>query len=303
MRFGIVGTGHWARTVHLPGLAQTPGVLLVALWGRDASQARLLADRHGLRAYAKFDDMLAHVDALSFAVPPLVQSELALRAATAGKHLLLEKPVATTSVAARAILAKARASGVHSIVFFTRRFVPEIEAAIEAASLQTWTQANATVHASVMANASPYFDSRWRQKLGAVLWDSGPHALSILIPVLGPVRAIGASEIRGNTVTFSTIHARNVPAHVSLTLHGDPAGDMTRYGFGREGRTFDLPDPAYDRPQVLARAAQELVEQASGAPARHRCDLAFGTGIVEVLEEIERRQMVVPAPEHREHLL
>ena len=84
MRFGLVGTGYWANSVHAPALASTRGVRLASVWGRDAEAAGALAARHGVTAYDDFDAFLASVDAVSFAVPPDVQAPLAIRAAEAG---------------------------------------------------------------------------------------------------------------------------------------------------------------------------------------------------------------------------
>jgi hypothetical protein len=91
LRFGLVGTGYWARTTHAPVLASTEGIELAAVWGRNPEAATALAAGHGAAAYSQLDAFLGDVDAVAFSVPPHVQSAIAVRAATAGKHLLLEK--------------------------------------------------------------------------------------------------------------------------------------------------------------------------------------------------------------------
>ena len=68
------------------------------------------------------------MDAVAFAVPPETQAELALVAVNAGKHLLLDKPVALTVAAANALRDAATAAGVASVVFFTDRFADESRA-------------------------------------------------------------------------------------------------------------------------------------------------------------------------------
>ena len=91
------------------------------MWGRDAGRAAALAERHGaVHAGTDFDAFLAEVDAVTFAVPPQLQSELALRAIHAGKHVALEKPIATSlQDAAERLAAAADAHGVATIVMFT----------------------------------------------------------------------------------------------------------------------------------------------------------------------------------------
>lgn len=84
LRCGLVGTGHWARITHAPALASTEGIEFAAVWGRNPGAARDLAAAHGATAHADLDEFLASVDAVVFAVPPDVQSQIAVRAARLG---------------------------------------------------------------------------------------------------------------------------------------------------------------------------------------------------------------------------
>ena len=124
VRFGVVGTGPWAEMAHGPGLVAAEGVELAGVWGRDPEKTRSLAARLDVAAYDDHVALFADVDAVAFAVPPEVQAELALAAARAGKHLLLDKPVATDVAAARELEAVAAAHDVRSVVFFTDLFSP-----------------------------------------------------------------------------------------------------------------------------------------------------------------------------------
>src|SRR5262249_33547378 len=125
LRIGLVGTGYWATVIHAASAAHHPGMDFVGVWGRDSAKAATVADGLGVRAYADFDALLDDVDALTFAIPPDAQAELATRAAQRGKHLLLEKPIASTVEAALRLEHAVAEANVGSIVFFTRRFVPE----------------------------------------------------------------------------------------------------------------------------------------------------------------------------------
>src|SRR4051812_42105678 len=117
MRFGLVGTGPWATMTHGPGLAAASGVDLVGVWGRSPDSARSLAERLGTAPYDTYEGLLTDVDAVAFAVPPTAQAELALTAARAGKHLLLDKPVALDVGAAHRLRDAAADAGVASVVF------------------------------------------------------------------------------------------------------------------------------------------------------------------------------------------
>src|SRR4051794_31658323 len=123
MRVGLIGTGWWATTVHAPSLAEHPMVELVGVWGRDPARTAELSGACGARAYTDPDRLIDDVDALSFAVPPGVQADLAVRAAERGRHLLLEKPIATSLADARRLEEGVAANRVASMVFFTHRFM------------------------------------------------------------------------------------------------------------------------------------------------------------------------------------
>src|ERR1700677_4036322 len=179
MRCVLVVTGYWAETTHAPALATTPGARLASVWGRDPQEGAALAARHAATPSDDFDAFLASVDAVAFSVPPDVQAPLAIRAAEAGRHLLLEKPVALSVADADAVVTAVEKAGVASVVFFTWRFNREIRAwlADEQArggwSGSGWSGGVAVWLGTALADDSP-FNTPWRPQRGA-LWDLGPH--------------------------------------------------------------------------------------------------------------------------------
>ena len=94
VRVGLVGAGPWASIMHGPMLAAGPETRLSGVWARRPEAAAALAADLGTVAAGSFDELLDGCDAVAFAVPPQVQAELGVRAAQAGKALLLEKPIA-----------------------------------------------------------------------------------------------------------------------------------------------------------------------------------------------------------------
>ena len=90
MRFGVLGTGFWARKVHAAALAAHPDAELVGVWGRDAAKAEAAGAEFEVPGTTDLDGLLGACDAVSIAVPPDVQVPLAIAAAGAGRHLLLE---------------------------------------------------------------------------------------------------------------------------------------------------------------------------------------------------------------------
>jgi predicted dehydrogenase len=95
MRLGIVGAGEVAWR-HAAAAAEVDGLTLTAVTDRDVARARRLADRYGGRAVADLDTLLAAADLVVLAVPHAYHAGLSLRAAAAGRQVLVEKPMATT---------------------------------------------------------------------------------------------------------------------------------------------------------------------------------------------------------------
>ena len=215
MRFGLIGTGYWAATVHAPGLAAHPQVELVGVWGRDRATAATLAARFGAQAFASVDELIGAVDGVAFAVPPDIQAELAVRAAGAGRALLLEKPLALTLEAADRVVQAVRAP---SVVFFTRRFDPGTVAWFRAdVDSRRWDGGSVLMLASIFEPGNPFGRSEWRRERGA-LWDIGPHALALLLPTLGPVEQVAAVRGRGDEVHLALRHATGSAGSVTLSL-------------------------------------------------------------------------------------
>lgn len=285
-RFGVVGTAHWATSVHTVGLQRTQGARLVGVWGRDPEKTRDLAAARGVAPFARFEDLLDEVDAVSFAVPPQIQEELALRALLAGKHVLLEKPIATTARAANALAEAAERADAASVVFFMRRFVPEIAEFIARHAGGGWQEAEVEVRSATFAPDSPYRNSVWRQVAGSELWDVGPHVLSILLPMLGPVTSARALTPEGNFIRFETTHAGGGRALTRINQRAEPGDVRNIYRFRGPAGEVAAPEPVLDRPANFVRAAAALVERIGDKSRAHPCDVTFGAQTVRVLEQV-----------------
>lgn len=284
MRYGLVGTGYWAAEVHAAALAEADGVEFVGVWGRDPAKAAAVAGTRGVRAYDDVDAMFADVDAVAFAVPPDVQAELAARAARAGCHLLLEKPVALDVAAADAVVDAVAAAGVASVVFLTSRFVPGIVRWLEdTAQTGGWRGGQATLLAALDTPGNPFGGSPWRREHGA-LWDVGPHMLSLLLPVLGPVESVRAARGPGDTVHVLLRHDSGASSATTLSLTVPEAAATQRVAFYGGAGWRELPTGiAFDATDALGEAIAALeAAAASGAP--HPCDVRFGAQIVGVLD-------------------
>ncbi|WP_129839497.1 Gfo/Idh/MocA family oxidoreductase [Streptomyces sp. RFCAC02] len=301
MRIGLLGTGPWAHRTHGPGLVEHPEVELAGVWGRDPGRAAELAQELGARPYGDVDALLADCDAVAFAVPPDVQAPLAVRAARAGRHLLLDKPVATAPAAAREVAEAAAAAGVASVVFFTLRFAPETAAWVAAQSAtEGWLTGRADWFSPVFGGGdSPYTASPWRRERGA-LWDVGPHALSVLLPPLGDITGtddgVVAARGPGDTVHIALRHRTGASSSLSLSHSVPPQAAGVSAELRGAAGVSRLPERAPGGAvRSYLRAVDALLESVrTGEP--HACDVRFGVRVTEILAAAEAALPPAEAP-------
>jgi predicted dehydrogenase len=279
VRFGVLGTGHWARTVHAAALAEHPTAELVGVWGRDPARAEAVGADFDVPGFADLAALLDRVDAVAIAVPPSIQVELAEQAAAAGRHLLLEKPIGLSLEEADRVVAAVRAAGVASVVFFTFRFHAGTSSWLAQAA-RTRLAGGAGSWLSALAG-SP-FDSAWRRAHGA-LWDIGPHALSLLLPTLGPVASVQAGAGAGDTVHLVLQHATpGVTSTVTLSHTAAPMSTGVEFFVhGDAGRLVLLPDT--ESPVESFSVAVDELAAAAVTGGTHPCDVGFAREVVAVL--------------------
>jgi predicted dehydrogenase len=289
MRIGLLGTGPWAQAAYAPALAGHPGLEFAGVWGRRPEAATSLAEQYDVPAYDDVDALLAGVDAVAVALPPSVQAELAVRAARAGRHLLLDKPLAVSVAEGRAVVAAVERAGVASVVFFTARFQKEPDAWIEEqAAVAGWFTARAQWLGAVFTSDSPFAASPWRREKGA-LWDVGPHALSVLLPVLGDVRqVVAAAHGPADTVHLVLDHATGASSSLTLSLTAPPAAAGADVELRGEAGVTLMPGSSEGAVPALSRATDALLTAArTGRP--HACDAAFGLRVTEILATAQAR--------------
>ncbi len=109
IRYAVVGTGWISQIAFLPSAAQTGNSEITALVTGNREKAQQLADFHGIKTvftYDQYDDMLQSgtVDAVYIALPNSLHADFAIRAAKAGVHAIVEKPLARTEVESIAMI-------------------------------------------------------------------------------------------------------------------------------------------------------------------------------------------------------
>ena len=232
-RLAIIGCGAAARLCHLPALAAGTPLRLVALVDRVEANARDAATRYAeLRAAhstapaeapvvsGDLATVLPGIDAAVVATAHESHAAVATTLLRAGKHVLIEKPLALTVEQAERIRAAAAESGALVMPAHVRRLFPSarwVKSIIDSGRL-------GTVHRVSWAEGRPYswpvvspFMFEPASVGGGVLADSGPHVLDVLLWWLGePARVTsvadnadgGADSEVAIGLTFGTVEAQ-----------------------------------------------------------------------------------------------
>jgi predicted dehydrogenase len=172
---GILGAGFFGA-VHARAIGATRGARLVAVCAEEAELAQSFAAEHGGKAYSDWRSLLDDraVEAVLIATPHHLHCEMAIAAASAGKHLLIEKPMARTAAECSAIIAAAERHGVKLKI--GRPVVGS------SALLKLWMESN---------RRGWHLDPATG---GGMLMTAGIHALDLLIWLMGgSVAALSAA--------------------------------------------------------------------------------------------------------------
>jgi predicted dehydrogenase len=128
LRVGLLGVGAIAQVVHLPVLAQLDNVELVAVCDVDEPRARAIAMRFGIPNVYRDDDQVFRsddVDALIVCSPSYLHEAQAVAGLQAGKHVLVEKPLALNPEAVKRVLDTAEQSGRTVMIAMNNRWRPD----------------------------------------------------------------------------------------------------------------------------------------------------------------------------------
>ena len=195
--FGIVGTGVIAA-IHADAIAMLPDARLVAITDVDGGAAAAFAAARGCPAEPDLGALLAHydVEVVCVCVPSGLHAEIAIQAAKAGKHLVVEKPIDVSLEAADRLIDAARGAGVALTVISQHRFDPgliELKRLIDDGSLGRLVLGEATTK---WYRTQDYYDSAaWRGTWamdGGSLANQGVHYVDLLRWCMGPAAEVTA---------------------------------------------------------------------------------------------------------------
>jgi predicted dehydrogenase len=269
MRVGVVGCGYWGSR-HVRVLQQLDGVADVAVIDWSAERRAVMCRSFpGLRPFPDLEAALEFVDAVVVATPPRTHAALTERALDAGKHVLVEKPMTTSSRSARALIEAARASSLTLMVGHTFEYnaaVQKLREIVRAGDL----------------GPIYYLDSA-RLNLGIyqsdvnVLWDLAPHDVSIINYLFDEqpsvVEAWGSSHAHSSLEDVAYLRLRYTDLRMTAQVHVswlDPCKvrRLTVVGSRKMAVYNDLADE--ERIRIYDKGVVAVQEDLHGPPMTYR---------------------------------
>lgn len=188
---GLIGYGLGGRAFHAPYVRTTPGMALRAVVSRDP--AKVHADLPDTRVVPSVEDLLAapDIDLVVVSSPDALHAEHAIAALDAGKHVLIDKPFATSLADARRVIAASEAAGRHLTVFHNRRWDADfltLRALIADGRLGEIVQFESHFDRWRPAPAATWKDARE----GGSWLDLGPHLVDQALVLFGRPQGVTA---------------------------------------------------------------------------------------------------------------
>lgn len=252
--FAIVGAGG-AGGVHAAALSRIPDVRLIAVAGASpgSPRAAALADRHGARhardLAAILDD--PEIDVVILATPHPLHARAAVACAEAGRHVVVEKPMALTPDECTAMIRAAERADVVLSVVSQRRWYPSVRRVKDAVeSGRIGDPALATIEVLGWRGAEYYAMDAWRGTMegegGGVLVNQAVHLLDLACWVLGPAAVVDGwtanvnhpeidvedtavaivAFVRGTVATVVASNSQRPGLHARLHVHGSSGASV-----------------------------------------------------------------------------
>lgn len=284
VRVGLAGAGPWARAMHARMLAAGPETELVSVWARRPEAAAQVAGEYGASVAGSFEELLGDCEAVAFAVPPAVQAELALRAARAGRALLLEKPLGEDLDSARRLAGAVEEAGVVSQLVLSKRYHPVTrEFLARARRLKVTGARSCYIHGAFLGGemATP-----WRLEQGA-LPDLGPHLLDLLDLAVGPIARIRGTGDSRRWIELTCEHENGAVSQASLSGAVRLARARTRIELYGEEDELVYDTAELDQDEAWPTLRREFAEAVRGRRSADP-DARRGLRLQELLEQAGR---------------
>ena len=197
-RFAIIGCGAVAE-MHATAIQGLENGILYGAYDMRAENAQRFAAAHGCKAFATLDELFAceEVDIVNVCTPSGLHAELAIRAANAGKHVVVEKPMAITQAQVDDLIRVVEQKKTKMAVITQLRFAPSVQRAkkaIEDGRLGKILLAD--FRGKFYRSEEYYSKSGWRGTWamdgGGALMNQGIHGIDIVQYLMGGVKSVSA---------------------------------------------------------------------------------------------------------------
>ncbi len=170
----VIGTGQWGKN-HARVYKELPSTELVAICDVNAERAKAMAAQYSVKAYSDTKQMLKDksIEAVNVCTWSTVLAKEAQKALNAGRHVLVEKPMATTPQQAQRLVQTAQENGLHLTVGFLMRFIPGLQIIRQSVE-------NKKIGDLVCATAKRV--SQWPERIGdvGVVKDTAIHDIDVM---------------------------------------------------------------------------------------------------------------------------
>jgi predicted dehydrogenase len=226
---GIIGTGAIGTWGHFPGYLEIPDrARVVALCDKNPSSTARILDKVDAKTYTDYRELLKDpsVDAVDICLPHYLHGRVAVAALEAGKHVIVEKPFATTLADADAAVSAARKTGLKLMVAENMRFVKAYEVArqyLDRGAIGDICYARGYTGGSEVQHLME--PNNWYAKSsesgGGVMLDSGVHIFYLFRWLVGEMKSV---------YCVTTRFLSNLPTDVE-----DNAAGVVRFANGATG--------------------------------------------------------------------
>ncbi len=276
MRFAIIGCGRIAPK-HAESIVALEEAELVAVCDIVPERAQAFADKYGAKPYTSYEEMLAkeEIDVVTIATESDLHAPIGITCAKAGKHVMVEKPMAMTLASADELIRTCHEEGVKLSVIHQNRYNKSIKLmrqALEEGRFGKLTHGQATVRWN--RNDAYYAQAPWRgTKLqdGGVFMNQSIHNIDLLQWTLGPVESVfgytrtalrkiemedvGVAVIKfkngalGVIEAASTIYPKNIEE--TLNIFGETGSVMVGGIAVNRIETWEFPDSEEEKKQIF----------------------------------------------------
>jgi len=296
VKVGIIGCGSIAKHRHAPEYGINAGVEIVAFADRKLDRAADLALKYGGKAYDRWEDVVSRtdIDAISVCTSNISHAPISIAALETGKHVLCEKPLATTDEDAAAMIAAGRRSGRFLMVGQNQRLAPLHMKAYElmrsgvigrVISFKTSFSHPGPEGWSIDGRDSWFFDKE--QAVVGSMGDLGVHKADLLLWLLGEPIVEVSAFVEHNAKPFGNVDDNavcllrtrtNAIGTLTASWSHNPGEDNSTVIYGTEGILRIAANPQY--PVIVNLASGENQYYETGRMQTNDAGGQTDTGIV-----------------------